>query len=239
MDIAVFETIAVHYGKPVFLHTHLDRMEHSLRCLAPDEIFERDDLCREIIERAKNKNDIALKAVWSKEGPIFYQRGNPYRDIDYHRGIDICLGETILDETDPLRFHKTTNREIFDTERKKAAKQGYKEVIFTNRKGHITEGSVSNLFCVKSGKILTPPISDGLLNGIMRRFLLALYPKEIEETVITEKDLFEAEEIFLTNSLMGVLPVCSLEGKRYLTGGKGTAISHRYKALIETLATEK
>lgn len=235
MKNGIFETIAVHYGHPIFCHSHLNRMEQAAKengiPLPPD----RQTLLREIAFRSKEKDNIAIKVVLEDGKVTFSERENPYREMNNNIGIDICLSDKSIDETAPQRYFKSTERHFLEEEKKNAAQCGFGEVIFTNSKGFITEGAVSNLFCVKKGVIYTPKVSSGLLDGIMRRFLISIHGGEIEETFLTKEDLWEAEEIFLTNSLMGILTVRSLEGKRYLTGGKGSKLSEYYKALLQTL----
>ena len=87
------------------------------------------------------------------------------------------------------------------------------EFIFLNTKGEITEGSTTNIFFVKNNKIYTPCTKSGLLNGIMRDYIIENY--EVVEKIIVPKDLSEFDEVFLTNSLMGVMRVNSIENNIY------------------------
>ena len=235
MKNGIFETIAIHHGHPVFIHSHLDRLEYAIEENGLAVPFDRNKLFSEITSRAKGKDDIALKVVLEKSGVKFFERDNPYRNSNYHRGLDICLSSIAMNETEPYRYYKSTQREQLDAEKQNAADLGFGEVIFSNTKGQITEGAVSNIFCVKKGEILTPTVSSGLLDGILRRFLIAIHGGEIKETFLTKEDLWEAEELFLTNSLMGIMPVRSLDGKRYLTGGTGSKLSEYYQTLLHTL----
>ncbi len=70
-------------------------------------------------------------------------------------------------------YVKSMERSFLNEEREIAKVQGYDEVIFLNRKEEISEGSVSNIFCVKGSHVFTPPVSSGLLNGILRQYLLS------------------------------------------------------------------
>ena len=101
------------------------------------------------------------------------------------------------------------------------------EPIFFNTKDAVAEGAVSNVFCVKNGCIRTPSVSCGLLNGAVRHYLLSTFP-EIEETVLTKEDLLTADEIFLTNSLMGVMPVSILEDRSLPQREKGDFLRKHY-----------
>ncbi|MBR5329704.1 MAG: aminotransferase class IV [Firmicutes bacterium] len=235
MQHGIFETIAVHHGHPVFPECHLNRLEYAMKELNITAAYDRNTALCEIFRRAEGKDQIAIKVLLNKNGLSYSQRENPYKTMNYNQGFTVCLSEKNMNETDPLCYCKSTNRAIPDEEKQKAIQNGCHEVIFTNQKGHITEGAVSNIFCIKKGEIFTPSVSSGLLDGIMRRFLISIHGNTVKETILTKEDLLCADEIFLTNSLMGIMPICSFEGKRYLTGGKATQLSEYYKTLLDTL----
>lgn len=96
--------------------------------------------------------------------------------------------------------------------RKKSKKLGYDEPIFLNSRGLVTEGATSNIFIIVNNEIYTPKLSSGLLNGIIRQYIISNYP--VIETDIDLEFINKADEIFLTNSLFGVMPVSSLENKK-------------------------
>jgi len=84
--------------------------------------------------------------------------------------------------------------------------------IFLNSRSLVTEGATSNIFIIIDNKIYTPKLDSGLLNGIIRQYIISNYP--VIETDIDLEFLNKADEIFLTNSLFGVMPVSSLENKK-------------------------
>lgn len=232
----LIETIAVYHGKPIFINAHLDRLERAMTVLQIKNYhYDRKKILTDICSLASEKHQIAIKAEIDSDTIRFSERKIPYTSEMYLRGFDITFGDLIRDETSKLTYCKTSQRVLLNAEHKKAQERGFQEVIFQNSQGNITEGSLSNLFYVTKGKIYTPNVSSGLLDGTLRRFLLSSFP-EIKEIVTTKEDLFRAEELFLTNSLLGIMPVRSLQEKRYLTGGKGTMLSEFYKNLLETLA---
>jgi len=111
------------------------------------------------------------------------------------------------DPASPFLYHKTTLRELYDRERQLATEQGYYEVLFTNTRGEVTEGSISNLFVETNGRLLTPPIDSGLLNGVLRRHLFKHPPLPIEERTLTREDLRGAEAVYVGNSVRGLVRV--------------------------------
>jgi len=90
-------------------------------------------------------------------------------------------------------------------------------VILLNAKGRVTECAGSSLFLVKRGRLITPPLSEGLLPGVTREVLLEVARRlkiPCSERPVTLGDLQKADEIFITSTLKGVLPVSNLDGRR-------------------------
>ncbi|MBM3252414.1 MAG: hypothetical protein FJZ11_06545, partial [Candidatus Omnitrophica bacterium] len=98
------------------------------------------------------------------------------------------------------------------------------EAIILNNRGYVSEGSRSNIFLVKDNTVFTPSLSSGCLAGITRKAIFDLakiYNIKICEGNFTLRDLHTAEEIFLTNSLMGVMALTSLEKEPIAKGSVG------------------
>lgn len=115
----------------------------------------------------------------------------------------IVAAET-LDSTSVWLAHKTTNRAFYDQPRTKAHDElGADEVVFLNERGELTEGSITNLFLQRSGKLLTPALSSGLLPGTLRAELIET--GEAQEAILTLADLHSADAIFLGNSVRGLI----------------------------------
>ena len=114
---------------------------------------------------------------------------------------------------DPFRYHKTTRRDLYDTElaRLRAA-TGCDEVVFVNERGELTEGSWTNLFVRRGRHFLTPPVASGLLGGTLRAELLASRPGECVEAVLRPADLADADEVLLGNSVRGLMPALPVAG---------------------------
>lgn len=124
----------------------------------------------------------------------------------------VCLSAVPIDSTDPFFYHKTTCRTLYDAERKAAVAAGFFEVLFGNERQEVTEGTITNVFVRKAGKLLTPPLHCGLLAGVLRAALLAgevAAPDglEVVEEVIGLDDLRKAEAIYLGNSVRGLIRV--------------------------------
>lgn len=117
----------------------------------------------------------------------------------------------ILTDPDNIHlYHKTTERTLYIAEREKAIGRGYHEVLFRNRRGEVTEGSITNIFILREGGLLTPPVQCGLLGGTFRRFLLDR--GTASEQVLSREDVGRAEAVYIGNSVRGLVQV-EVEGE--------------------------
>lgn len=114
------------------------------------------------------------------------------------------MSDTRVNSADPFLYHKTTRRELYDREWKHASDTvGADEVVYLNERGELTEGSRTNLFLKIGRELLTPAIGSGLLPGVLRADLIAA--GEAREAVLTLEDLESADEVFLGNSVRGLV----------------------------------
>jgi branched-subunit amino acid aminotransferase/4-amino-4-deoxychorismate lyase len=117
------------------------------------------------------------------------------------------ISSVAMPSDDLLLRHKTNWREIYESEFAHA--QGCDEVLFVNEHGRLTEGSRTNIFLRRSGKLFTPPLQDGLLNGCLRHALIA--EGKCEEAELYPSDLEAADEVLLGNSLRGLIKAVPAE----------------------------
>jgi para-aminobenzoate synthetase/4-amino-4-deoxychorismate lyase len=103
--------------------------------------------------------------------------------------------------------HKTTNRSFYNAELEVAREAGHLEVLFRNERDELTEGAISNLFVEKIGILYTPPTSCGLLAGTLRQELIADSKQKVEEKALELSDLKAADNIYVGNSVMGLVEV--------------------------------
>ncbi len=117
--------------------------------------------------------------------------------------------------------------------KKEAINQGYDEAILLNSASNVADGAISNIFMVKNNKIYTPPVTDGALPGVMRSVFLAELKAEfpVIEKSLSAKELLNADEVFLTNALMGVQLVSQINNIKYPVFSTGFAISKKLKDL--------
>ena len=127
---------------------------------------------------------------------------SPLDEPDLPAAIKISKQKT--DPENPFLYHKTTRRKLYEEELKKSRKEGLFEVIFFNKHGELTEGSITNVFVLKNNILYTPPVKCGLLPGVFRQHLLKT--GAAREKVLYRKDLNEAQKIYIANSVRGLFP---------------------------------
>ncbi len=117
------------------------------------------------------------------------------------------FSEKKVDSSSPYLFHKTTRREIYDRERQRIVELGFHEAFFVNERDEVTEGTISNIVIRKNNTWLTPPRSCGLLDGVLRRYLLERSAVPLREKILTRAEVASADEIYAVNSVRGMLRV--------------------------------
>ena len=229
--LGAFETIAVKKGRLIFPDRHLRRLDRALRFLQIGTLEERGitaEQVRDYVEQEK-LSDEACKLTVSKENILFQKRQNPYTDEIRKKGFVMDFSSVRRNETSSLTAHKTLNYGDCILENRQAHAAGMNERIFLNTKGQISEGTVSNIFFVRNGKLYTPALSCGLLPGILREYLCET--ENVEETVIYPAELRWYEECFVTNSLMGIMPVNQLGEWKSVSRAVTNRLREKYESM--------
>lgn len=157
----------------------------------------------------------------------------------YEHGMHATIADVRRDETSPLsRIKCEAGLRDGVLAREQAREAGFDEAIMLNSRGSIAEATVSNVFVVSKGRLLTPKIEGGALPGITRAAVLDLARDngiEAAETEVTLDGLRACDEAFLTNSVMGVMPLTRLEGVPIGDGEVGQLteqLSQRYREAV-------
>jgi len=204
--MGVFETMLE--DRCILLERHLDRLRHGLDALGIDVDFDPS-----VIDRAVSGGSLdgrVLKVEVSPRNTILTDRVNPYSPEDYDRGFSLRTSRIRRNETSPLTFIKSLGCCDSIMEKRRAKADGFDEALFLNSRGEVCEGATTNIFFTDGGRISTPRSECGLLPGTVRGFLLD--ELDIDETIIMPDDIRSYTGCFITNSLMGVMPVSSLDG---------------------------
>ncbi|MBI3540807.1 MAG: aminotransferase class IV [Deltaproteobacteria bacterium] len=228
----VFETMKVVKGHALFIPEHFERLRgnaYKLNLKLPLNLSLFEQSIRRLIQ--KNKCDEAVlrftlsqtpegKPFWVMATKVFV----PYPRSCYTRGGRLILIRSVRADSLEKAGVKTTSYLTKILGRQEAQQRGAVEGIFLNEEGNVTEGGSSNLFIVKKGILLTPPLSEGLLPGTRRKAVITLARKlkiPFKEKILRPKDLLRADEIFITSSLKDILPIASLDDKKIGDGGVG------------------
>ncbi len=234
---AVFETLKIVNNKVLFLEDHYFRLMASMRILRMEipMNFTMDFFENEILNIAQSEN-IANSArvritVYRKEGGFYLPESN---NVDYtisaseiektiyeieKEDYEVDLFKDFYISKQLISTIKSTNKLINITGSIYANENGFDNCLLLNEEKNVVEALNGNLFMLKDGVLSTPPLSDGCLNGIMRKQILDL-AKNIQEVDVVESsispfDLQKADELFITNVIKGIQPITKYRKKSY------------------------
>ena len=232
--LGFFETIAVKKGRPLLLDWHLERLVDSCRFLGITFPHSAAAVEKLLAEKNCPENGV-LKIVASEENILFLTRENHYGLADYEKGFHLAYTKVRRNETSPLTYRKSLNYGDCILEKRAVRGSDIQEPVFLNTRGEIAEGATSNLFFVKDGTLHTPEISSGLLPGILRRWVLETGKKEglpVVERRIRPEEVKTFEECFVTNSLLGIMPVSALEDVKFQSRNITEGWMERYEKAV-------
>lgn len=232
----VFETIAYRHGKPEFLNAHLTRLESG--CALLNIAFEQQDILRQELESVFQQldNDAVIKIIVTRgEGQRGYFSENttmPTRIISTHpfpqfpesyqsEGVILRFCEQRLSTNSRLAGIKHLNRLEQVLARNEWDDPDISEGIMSDHDDNIIEGTMSNIFIVESDKLYTPVVTRTGIAGITRATIIELATRSglaVEERIIDRRQLAEADEVFVCNSIIGIWPVSAISNKLYPVG---------------------
>jgi para-aminobenzoate synthetase/4-amino-4-deoxychorismate lyase len=208
-EIGLFETILVHQGKAQNLQLHLDRLFDSALALGiPHSMANIIKVIESACENISSDSDYRLRLDLDHLGKPGYQI-SPIRPLP--KSVKIFWASDILPDSDNatlhsgniLLRHKVTSRDIYDQAWKLAEDLGGFDALFVNEQGFVTEGGRTSIFIKSGDKWITPPVSAGLLPGVMRSIILNDPKWNAHEANLTIDDVRNAKEIMLSNALRG------------------------------------
>jgi len=180
---------------------HMARLENSARELGFH--YNMEAVQQKISEISVGENPLKLRLTLAPDGLITIT-ATPYEPILAQTVWRIALAETRLNHDDALLRHKTTRRRAYISAREEYSPAEVDEVILLNDRGEICEGAITSIFLDIGGSTcVTPALSCGLLDGVLRRELLN--NNVVQEGVVTVDDLTRARNILVGNSLRGMI----------------------------------
>lgn len=228
----LFETILVKNGAIPALGYHWQRLKTSTEMIGislPFTLPQLEEMIKLLIQENHLQDKIAGSRVTlthgeAERGILPHQTPKPNFVItafecipSTDKSFATLIVTTRKNEHSPTSKIKSLSYLDNILAKKEAMETGYDEAILLNLAGNIADGSISNIFMVKDNQIITPLISDGALPGIVRTILLEEFKTDFSfvEKTITPEELMLADEIFLTNALMGVKKVCQLNHRTF------------------------
>ena len=237
---AVYETLRTYGGRPFHFDRHLARLRRSARRLAialPDDDGGLTQDADALLRRAANPESY-LRIIVSRgagdvsyrfdrvKGPTVVMIAKPYEpfpDRYYTEGVAIILSSIRRNSPralDPAIKSCNLLNNILAV--REAQARNAEEALLLNHRDEIAEGASTNLFIVKGGAVLTPPLAAGILAGVTRAIFFELLPGlelSLREATLRVPDLLAADEAFLTSTTREAVPIRSVDG-RPIGGGR-------------------
>ena len=236
---AVFETLKIVQGKVLFLEDHYFRLMASMRILRMEipmnftmEYFEEQLL---FVVKSNGLEDAARAriTIYRNDGGYYLPTTNTISFLIHTSSLDnqayvweektceVDLYKDFYISKQLISTLKTTNKVIHVTASIYADENGFDNCILLNDSKNVVEVLQGNLFMLQGNKLITPPVAEGCINGIMRKQVLALAKKveglEVVEEVISPFDLQKADELFFTNVIKGIQSITKYRKKEFAT----------------------
>ncbi len=242
----VFESMRAYNEKIVYFNTHLGRLEKSAKLLDIKKPYAAAKLKEVILGTVKIngfKDAYVRLTLWkSDKGAeilVLVKKYKPYPPRKFTEGFNTCISSFRQNESSFLAQLKTINYLFYRLACKQANEKGFDEAVILNHRGYIAEATRSNLFFIKDKELFTPSLKCGCLDGITRRVvfdLAKIYNIKVFEGNFSISDLYSSDEAFLTNSLMGIMPLASVEERRIGPGINRNNLTRffmeKYKSLL-------
>jgi branched-chain amino acid aminotransferase len=238
----VFEGIRAYNGRVFRLKEHIDRLFYSAKAILLDIPMSPEKISQAVIEtcRANKLRDAYIRLVVTrgigtlglnprscKKPSVIVIAGKiqVYPAELYAKGMEIVTVPTVRN------LHSAVNPAVKSLNylnnilaKIEANNAGVEEAVMLNAEGFVSEGTADNLFIVKNGELLTPPLSAGALYGITRQTVIELARQagvKVTEPNLTRYDLFNADECFLTGTGAEIMPVIKIDGRVIGSGKPG------------------
>jgi branched-chain amino acid aminotransferase len=257
----VFEGVRFYNHKPFHLQAHLDRLENSAQVLQLKSMYSRIQLEQAIDDAiaAFAESDGYLRIIVTRgEGrlgvdPSSCKQSNTFIIADQlqvvgsevrEKGARIITASTRRLPSDGLDPRvKSLNYLNQVLARLEANNAGADEAVMLNHQGKVTEGTTDNLFVVHAGVLMTPPTSDGALQGVTRDLVLRIAEEQnipVRLCSLTTYDLYTADECLLTGTAMELVPVREVDGRflKRCPGPVFALLNNRFKQITASASAK-
>jgi branched-subunit amino acid aminotransferase/4-amino-4-deoxychorismate lyase len=231
--VGLFETLRAYGGKIFRLESHYERLRRSAAALRLPLLPDLEH-CRRALEDVLAANGLSDARLRVTVTPGQTQRPGDsgvgdeptvlatatavaaYPREFYEKGMTVLISRYRQSKTDPLAGHKTTSYWPRLAALREAHEARCGEALWFTPENLLAEACMSNVFVVRDDVVQTPPVDTPVLPGIVRGLVLELAAdagRPAREIPLTINDLLDADEVFLTNSVMEIMPVCRVERK--------------------------
>jgi branched-chain amino acid aminotransferase len=248
----IYETMRTYNQRPFLFDRHMRRMRNSAWMIALDLHFTDSELAAQIRDtRAaaglKGAEAYIRVLVTRGIGDLTYDpNATPKHSVviivkpqvdpppeAYEQGVSTVIVDVVRNHPESVNPQiKSNNLLNCALAAQQAIRRGGYEGIMRNYRGELSECTTANLFVVRDGIAMTPPIDAGLLPGITREFLFEVGKEEeitVREEVLRDEDLFTADEAFLTSTTREVVPIVKVD-ERTIGNGRPGPVTHRLLA---------
>lgn len=250
----IYETLRTYHGRLFLFDRHLRRLRNSARLIDLVIPFANDDelvahirdtiaaakldkeeaYIRLLITRGVGELTYDLRATPNPSWVIIVKPLVPPPAEVYDRGVKVVLVDVVRNHPQSVNpMIKSNNLMNLALAAQAALKRGGFEAVMRNYRGELTECTQSNLFIVKNGVALTPPLESGLLPGITREFIFDIgraTDVDVRDQVLRDDDLFAADEAFLTSTTREVVPIVTVDRQQIGNGRPGPVTLKLLKA---------
>ena len=240
----VYETLRTYNGKPFLYDRHMRRLRRSAEMIVLDVPFPDDQFAARIRETvsaaALNGAEAYIRVLLTRGiGELTYDpKATPAPSVviivkpnvdppadAFSKGVKVCMSPYLRNHPGSVSpMIKSNNLMNNALAMQDALRKGATEAILRNYRGELTECTQSNLFIVKNGAALTPPLDAGLLPGITREFVFEVGKDigvEVRDQVLRDEDLFGADECFLTSTTKELVPIVQVDTRKIGAGVPG------------------
>ena len=246
----LFETMRAYSGRIFRFEKHLERLSQSAKLLGlPLNAFGLKKACHETLKANKLKDARIRLTVSIGEGEttpdlpkhpkptvlVTAARYVPLSDEAYHKGYKAVVSTIDRDSQSLLSRLKSANYLNNILARREARAAGADEAILLNERGFLCEGSTSNIFLVSQGEVITPNEESGCLPGVTRQTVIELGRDlgiKLAQREVSLEELLHADEAFLTNSIMELMPLAEVNDRRIGRGKVTERLMQAYKEAV-------
>lgn len=238
----VFEGIRAYNGKVFKLKEHIDRLYESADVILLNIEVSRQEMMEIVMETirqnkltdayvrlivSRGSGDLGLDPRKCPNSGVYCIAGNIvlFPQAIYDAGLEIVTVSTRRNNLNALNPRiKSLNYLNNILAKIEANRAGVMEALMLNQEGYVCEGTADNIFIVKDGVLITPPIHAGILKGITRDTIIELAKKDgipVSEELFTLHDVYTADECFLSGTAAELIPVISVDSRTIGDGKPG------------------